>query len=540
MDSQFKEEFRLEEPKKRIRRRKKKKPSKPVFKAYEQNQMMLLPPSLEELIEEKHIVRIVNETIEKLNTKALKETYKGGGTSSYDPVMLLKVWIYAILNKIYTGRQIAKALKENIHFMWLSGNNRPDFRTINQFRSKRLEGVIEKIFVEMVLFLAEGKYIDLEKYFVDGTNMRADANKNSYVWKKNTQRYKKAVERRVREMFKEIDKLNKEEEAKYGEKDLEEYGEESHITSRDIKEEVEKLNKMIEKNSLKKPEKKKAEKILKKLEKKELPNLEKYEEQERKYQGRNSYSKTDNDATFLRKKTKELLPSYTVIAGTENQYIINYSLHQSASEGSEFKRHLEKFYNNFKKYPKLISGDSAYGSEENSEYLEEREIENYLKFPTFHYENTNSYKKNKFHKDHFPYDEKTDSYQCPNGKKMIFHEEVEIKTQSGYKQTIRKYHSENCSGCPYANQCKKGKGNRTIQINRKLERYKTIMRRNLTSEKGIQLRKQRNIDVEPVFGDIKFNQGYGRFRLRGSQKVNVEMGLLSISHNIKKLSLAVN
>jgi hypothetical protein len=123
---------------------------------------------------------------------------------------------------------------------------------------------------------------------------------------------------------------------------------------------------------------------------------------------------------------------------------------------------------------------------------------------------------------------------------MIFHEEVEIKTQSGYKQTIRKYHSENCSGCPYSNQCKKGKGNRTIQINRKLERYKTIMRRNLTSEKGIQLRKQRNIDVEPVFGDIKFNQGYGRFRLRGSQKVNVEMGLLSISHNIKKLSLAVN
>jgi len=123
---------------------------------------------------------------------------------------------------------------------------------------------------------------------------------------------------------------------------------------------------------------------------------------------------------------------------------------------------------------------------------------------------------------------------------MIFKEEVETRTQAGYKQTIRKYQSEDCSGCPFAGQCKKGKGRRTIQINSKLEYYKTIMRKNLTSAKGIQLRKRRNIEVEPVFGDIKWNQGYARFKLRGKAKVNVEMGLLSISHNIKKLSLAVN
>jgi len=540
MDSQFKEEFKLEEPTKRMRQRKKKRPSKPVFKPYEQHQMMLLPPCLDELIEEKHMVRVVNETIEKLNPEALLETYKGGGASSYDPVMLLKVWIYAILKKIYTGRQIAKALKENIHFMWLSGNSRPDFRTINEFRSKRLQEVIEKIFVEMVLFLADGKYIDLKKYFVDGVNMLADANKNSHVWKKNTERYKKAVQKRVHEMFKEIENLNQEEEAKYGKKDLEENGEENQITSERIKQQAERLNKIIAEKSLGKKEKKKAKQILKKLENKELPKIEEYEEQEKKYEGRNSYSKIDSDATFLRKKTKELLPSYTIMAGTENQYIINYSIHQSASESAGFKSHLEKYYKSYKKYPKLISADSAYGSEENSEYLEGNKIKNYLKFSTFHYENTNAYKKNKFHKDHFPYDEKTDSYQCPNSKEMIFKEEVETRTQAGYKQTIRKYQSEDCSGCPFAGQCKKGKGRRTIQINSKLEYYKTIMRKNLTSAKGIQLRKRRNIEVEPVFGDIKWNQGYARFKLRGKAKVNVEMGLLSISHNIKKLSLAVN
>lgn len=540
MDSYFKEKFVLEEPKQRKRQRRKKEGSKPVFKPYNQDQMSLLPSSLEELIEKNHMVRVVNDVLNKMNLSALLSTYKGGGSSSYHPEMLLKVWIYAILNKLYTGRKISKALKENIHFMWLSGNSMPDFRTINQFRSKRLQGVIEKIFVEMVLFLAEGNYIDLKKYFVDGTKIRADANKYSYLWKKNTERYKQAVERRVSEIFKEIDKLNEEEEREYGEKDLEENGEESQITGEKIKEQAERLNKIIENKKLEKPEKKKAEKLLKKLTNEELPKMEKYEAQQNIYEGRSSYSKTDTDATFFRMKNNELIPSYTIIAGTENQYILNYSLHQSASETGEFKSHMENYYNNFSNYPVLISGDSAYGSEENSAYLEKNRIENYLKFNTFHYESTNAYKNNKFHKDHFPYDEKIDSYQCPNGKRLLFEEEVKEETKSGYEQTIRKYRCENCRGCPYTKDCKKGKGNRTIQINRNLEYYKAQMRSNLTSEKGISLRKQRNVDVEPVFGDIKWNQGYTRFRLRGKEKVSVEVGLISISHNIKKLALAIN
>lgn len=540
MDSQFKETFKLETPKVRIRRRKKKRASQPVFKKYEQNQIMLLPPSLEEIIEQKHMVRVVNKTIDKLNLKPLIDTYKGGGTSSYNPVMLLKVWIYAILERLYSGRQIAKALRENIHFMWLSGNNRPDFRTINQFRSGRLQQVMEEIFVETVIFLAENNYIDLSEYFVDGTKMLANANKYSYVWKKNTERYKKAVKNRVHQMFKQIERLNKQEDQHYGDKDLGELGEDSQLTTKDIEQQVARLNKIIEQSGLGKKERKKAERIKKRIEEKELPKIKKYEEQQQVLKGRNSYSKTDKDATFFRMKNKELLPAYTVIAGTENQYIINYSVHQNASESDQFISHMEKYHKHYGKYPGLISADSAYGSEENSEYLEKKRIENYLKYSTFHYENTKSYRENKFHKDHFHYDEKADCYRCPNGRKMIFQEEVEIQTRTGYNQTIRKYQSDNCQGCQYADQCKKGKGRRTIQINRKLDYYRSKMRENLTSEKGVKLRKQRNVDVEPVFGDIKWNQGYRRFKLRGNEKINVEMGLLSISHNLKKFTLAIN
>lgn len=194
----------------------------------------------------------------------------------------------------------------------------------------------------------------------------------------------------------------------------------------------------------------------------------------------------------------------------------------------------------FGDYPNLISTDSGYGNEENYEYLEDKGIGNYLKYNTFHYETTKSYIENQYHKDHLPYNQADDSYQCPRGRNLKFKEERKTKTKTGFEQTVRIYESESCRKCPWSKQCRRGKGKRTIQINGNLDYYRTQARENLTTEKGYELRRQRNIDVEPVFGDIKYNQGYQRFRLRGLKKVNVEMGLLSIAHNIKKLALEIN
>lgn len=544
MDSQFKEEFGLEIPKVRIRLRKKKKASKPIFKKYEQNQMNLLPPNLDELIEEKHLVRVLNTTIDKLNIGSLLETYKGGGASSYHPLMLLKVLLFAYLNKIYSSRMIAKALRENIYFMWLSGQNQPDFRTINDFRL-RLTGVVEEIFVSMVLFLTEHNYIELEKYFLDGSKFRADAKKTSYVWKKNTERYKESVEQRVRDLLRQIEEINQDEEKEYGNKDLPEMGEDSSISSEEIKERANQINQKIkEKTKLttdeqSKQEVKTTEKLLRRIEK-EIPKLEKYEQQEETLNGRNSYSHTDNDATFFQMKNKELIPAYSVQIGTEKQYILNYSVHQQASDNVLLKSHTERYYKMFGRYPDLISTDSGYGNQENYEYLEDKGIKNYLKYNTFHYETTKPYLENQYHKDHLRYNQYDDSYQCPGGRKLKFKEERKTRTKTGFEQTVRIYESQSCRRCPLSKNCRKGKGKRTVQINRNLDYYRKQARENLTTEKGYELRRQRNIDVEPVFGDIKYNQGYQRFRLRGLKKVNVEMGLLSMAHNIKKLALEIN
>jgi len=144
-----------------------------TFKEYQMGQPMLLPPNLEELIPEKHLVRVINRVVEEMDLSEIISGYKGGGTSSYHPKMLLKLIVYAYAEKNYSGRQIAKAIRENINYMWLSGGNRPDFRTINRFRGERLKGKIQAVFTEVLEYLIEHKFIKLENYFVDGTECKS-------------------------------------------------------------------------------------------------------------------------------------------------------------------------------------------------------------------------------------------------------------------------------------------------------------------------------------------------------------------------------
>jgi len=546
-DSLFKENIPADS---RKRKRKKKRASKPKFMEYNQHQVMLLPPSIEEMIPENHIVRTVNKVIQTMNIEALINTYKGGGRSSYDPLMLLKVLVYAYIMKIYSSRRIAKALREDINFMWLSGMQRPDFRTINNFRSGRLKEVIDKVFSSMIIFLTDNKYIKLEDYFVDGTKIEANANKYSYVWSKNTQRYKAMTKDKIKELLKQIETINQQEQREYGEKDLEELGEDAEISSEKIEEQVEKLNEIIsqigekpeeknkDKNSGKK--KRKLKSAANKLSKKYLPKLRKYEQQERIEAQRSSYSKTDKDATFFMDKEKQYRPSYNIIIGTEEQLIVNYSLHQKASETDKFIPHMKKLRQITKgKNPNRVIADGTYGSEENYDFLEKEKIGSYLKYPGFYQEITGKAEKNRFGRINFRYRKQEDKIYCPEGRQMSVNRIEEKITENGYKQVNRIYKG-NCRGCECLSVCSKSARGRTVQLNKKLEKYRRLTKGNLCSPEGIELRKRRNVDVETVFGDIKQNQGFRRFNLRGFEKVNTEFGLVAMAHNIKKVGTMIN
>jgi transposase len=551
IDSLFKEASAKEISE--MRKRKKKKASKAKFISYTQHQLMLLPPSIEELIPAKHIVRTVNKVIETMDLSPLINTYKGGGRSSYNPVMMLKVLVYAYVMKIYSSRHVAKALREDINFMWISAQQQPDFRTINNFRSSRLKEVIDEVFSSMIIFLTDNKYIKLENYFVDGTKLEANANRHSYVWASNTSRYKERTKEKIKELLREIERVNLEENKVYGERDLEELGEEAEISSESMEEEIKRLNKIIsriedkpeeeKKNKDIKSEEEKKKKIKKtavELNKKYLPKLKKYEEQERILKGRSSYSKTDTDATFMMSKTNQILPSYNVIIGTEEQLIVNYSLYQKASETDKFIPHVKKLKEITKgKMPRRMIGDGTYGSDENYNFLEEKSIESYLKYPGFYQETRGKAKKNRYHRINFTYEEENDKMSCPEGRQMSFVQTEEQTTGNGYTQQLRKYKG-NCSGCTHLQTCSKSPSGRTVQLNKRLEKYKQRTKENLSSPLGIELRKKRSVDVESVFGDIKYNQGFKRFSLRGFEKVNAEFGLVALAHNIKKVKAMIN
>ena len=188
---------------------------------------------------------MVNTAIEKMDLSALLAQYKGGGTSSYHPKMLLKVLVYAYTQQLYSSRKIAKALRENIYFMWLSGNQQPDFRTINRFRSEVVKDVIEDIFTSVLELLIEEGYVKLENYFLDGTKMEANANKYSWVWGKSTRRYKQKLQEKVKELIVQIEQVNEAENAEYGERDLEEMGSDEPLDSQKLEQKIQELNQRL-------------------------------------------------------------------------------------------------------------------------------------------------------------------------------------------------------------------------------------------------------------------------------------------------------
>lgn len=509
--------------------------AKVVFKKDRSNQLLLLPPDIGSLIPDNHVVRVVDKVINELKLSPLFETYKGGGASSYSPRMMLKVITYGYIDKIYTNRRIEKALKENIYFMWISGMSTPDFTTIHNFRSKRLKEAVDDVFGSVVEVLIRSGYVKGENLFVDGTKIEANANRYSYIWKKNVDRHESMIKDKVKNLLLHIDQLQYEEDAEYGSHNLEEL--EGRITADQVEKLVEEINQKLTKGT----KSKQAASAVTKLKKEYIPKLKKYDQQKDMLGGRNSCSKTDNDATFFRMKedhlnTGQLKPGYNVQIATEDQFILGYGVYQKAADTSVLIPFIEKVKTQLKGVPKNIIADAGYGSEENYDYVKDNKIGNYIKYNNFNYEKTNDHKKKIFLSDHFEYDKNKDQYKCPSGQILDLFGIKKNKSESGYISKRRLYKSRCCDQCSYKSSCCKGKNSRTIEISPKLIKFKNKVKRNLESETGKILRSKRGVDVESVFGQIKHNNQFRRFYTRGLKNVSTEWGILSIAHNIKKMA----
>lgn len=260
--------------------------------------------------------------------------------------------------------------------------------------------------------------------------------------------------------------------------------------------------------------------------------------------GRNSMSKTDPDATFMRMKDDhmqngQLKPGYNIQISTNTQFIVNYTAAQTTADTTTFKDHLTEHQDSFNQTPETLTADAGYGSEENYQALEDNEIEGFVKYNYFHKEQRKKKKEpNPFLPDNLYYNTEQDCYYCPMGQKLENIGQYQRETKTGYTQTIHRYQAQNCQGCPLRAMCHKAQGNRVIERNYNLLRHKKKAKERLLTATGIAKRKQRCWDVEAVFGNIKQNMNFKRFMLRGIDKINVEMGLVALAHNLKKYSMA--
>lgn len=502
--------------------------TKIIHKSYIQNDNLLFPNCLGEFIPKNDPVRVLNTIVDNLDISRIESTYKSGGASSFHPRMLLKVVLYAYLQNVYSGRKMEQLLRRDVNFMWLSGMQRPDFNTINLFRKNRLSDSIDDIFTQVVQMLVDAKFVSLEVQYIDGTKIEANANKYSFVWKKSTKKNKEKLDFKVKNI------LNEEEKVLDGE---------LQASSNAIMsaEEVEaRTNEILAKMDEKGISNKKLRRNVEKVKKTSVPKLREYEEKIAIAGERNSYSKTDPDATFMRMKEDAMnngqtKPGYNVQISTENQYITNYGIYWLPNDQGTLIPYLNSFAARYKLQSKEVCADSGYGSEMNDEYLFANNITPYVKYNMFHAEMKHSRKENPFLPENMYYNTERDFYVCPMGQHLDFAYKKQETSDLGYISIKSVYIAKDCSRCPLRGMCYKGKAEkRTIEVNHRNNYHRAKARELLMSENGLKHRSKRPIEPEAVFGQIKYDNRFKRFHYRGYRLVKAEFATIAVAHNIRK------
>ena len=492
---------------------------------------MVFPPNLDDLIGYDHPVRVINSVLEKVDISSIVEQYKPGGTSSYHPRMLLKVLVYAYVNNVYSSRKIAEAVQENIAYMWLAGMSRPDHNTINRFRGQRLQKSLQPVFTQVVLFLCEEGLLTIKDLYTDGTKIEANASRYSCVWGSSIEKNKKLIAEQVKELWQYAQKVV----ASEMDDDTDPAGFKK-IDAQKVTETIEKINAALK-------DKQVTPEIKEKLEQSTnwAADFEKYEQQEQLIgKERNSYSKTDPDASLMRMKEDEspmakLKPGYNVQLSTSKQYVVTYSAHKTATDITTLINHLKVHQQQYNQLPENVTTDGGYGSHENYQWLEDKKVRAFVKHRDFdRFENEEEQQSGRFRQDKLTYNSSKDEYTCPSGQPMSYVGGRTEKTTTGFVQHIRHYQAADCNGCPLRLQCHKSKENRIIHVNEEFTRLRKEAEELLKTEEGIQKSKQRCFDVEPVFANIKSNHNFRRFMLRGIEKVEIEIGLLALAHNLRK------
>ena len=519
-----------------------------MFKDYNMNQL-ILPLDLEVKLQNNDIAFHVHQLVESIPQEAFESFIQHEGCPAYHPRMMLKIILCAYTQSVFSGRKIEALLKDSIRMMWLAQGYEPSYRTINRFRvHQKVKELIRQCFVQFRCQLVQEKLIDDEAIFIDGTKIEANANKFTFVWKKSIERYNAKLIEKSNAIYEElfqneiIPEIQRETEEQLTTNELAQLIQAVDEVVTDYDKRIEVSSDASERKQLR-SERKYPKQIRKQLTEMAL-RKKKYEQDFEILEQRNSYSKTDQDATFMRMKDDymqngQLKAGYNVQIATEGQFALAYSIFPNPTDTLTLIPFLNEIEQNYFDLPKHIVADAGYGSEQNySDILVNRKREALITYNLYLKEQKKKYKQNPFNTANWAYDEETDTYTCPNNQSLQFKYHSVRTDRNGFIREYKVYECGNCTGCPFRSSCTKAKeGNhRKLMVNEKWEQQKEYERAKLSDEKTGAIYRKRKIDVEPVFGFLKANLRFTRFSVRGKSKVENEMGLALMAVNLRKFT----
>ena len=524
--------------------------------------------------------------MEEMDFSGLLARYSDKGRKGYNPIMLYAVILYANMCGVRSVDKIVELCTRDFAFIWLSGGAKPQRDAFYEFKGNKLTSeILEDLHYQFLRLLEKAGFITLKELFIDGTKIEANANRYTFVWRGS-------INYHLAGLLDTIDALYKR------------YNDFLAVNGYDIKydighaqmfviEGMDKVREVIRKNRARKLTKckklanntqieinacspmdmlKLQEKLVRIAEGEEIvfvigkgkhkPEIQQiYEELEEcadrllKYKecfeimgkDRNSYSKTDVEATFMRMKEDHMLngqlkPAYNVQIAVENYFIIHGYVSCDRTDYNTLIPVLEKHKKVFGFYPESTTADSGYCSEKNLLFLKKQNITAYIKLQTHEQRKTRAYAENigKYYNMKRETFEDEVYYICHDGRELC-HIRTEKKQMDGYEQTLEVYACEDCSGCPHKARClykyneeKDTAKNKLMKINERWEDLQEEAHVNILSEKGILNRQIRSIQTEGHFGDIKENEDFRRFHYRSSEKVYKEFMLYAFGRNLNK------
>ena len=460
------------------------------------------------------------------------------GRTEISPKRLFKILVYGYTNGIYSSRKLEQACRRDVNFLYLLGREKgPDHATIARFRSERLTEMVDDLFSQLVQQLADAGELSLSSVFIDGTKLEANANRYSFVWKKSTQ---KNQDKMQEAMKRELPKMA----AQFG---LRFYVGQT-IKAKDLKKLRKRLKTLQREQRVvfvhgKGQKKTPLQRALEKVED-YLARQKQYDDYNHSFGERNSFSKTDRDATFMRMKEDhmkngQLKPGYNATIAVDAEYIVAATTTQERSDSQTFIPLLKPLKE--LGYTKPVA-DAGFESEENYTWCEENGQIAFIKPANYDNAKTRKYKSDIGRRENMPYEAESDSYLCHRGHPIRAAYTKKTRSKAGYSIVTTVYTCTECEGCPHKAQCIKGTSkspleerNKNLYVSKTFLRQRQEMQERMQSEEGVLLRMNRSIQVEGAFGVLKEDMGFRRFVTRGKVNVQTEFLLLCMGYNLNKL-----